>query len=128
MKPGQQFRVALWREDKIHLFPETGWDSKAAHPGLDAVKDEQAVGATDAEASLKASVQLECNQLILVTAKPDLQSEWADAALAARPGGLRIDAIKIGTKDTNSPLKRLTDGGGGNFYQYDQPTLESFLK
>jgi hypothetical protein len=113
---GQQFTVAIWRDDGIKTIPASGWASKATFANYkDELENAAAFGSSDPVRGMVKSLELPGDQVIFVTAKYGLTSDMAAPALAVRKPGQRIDAIKIGSADTDSPLEKIVNAAGGKF-------------
>jgi len=116
MKADQRFIIAVWTESGMIQFPKTGWASKATLDNfLPDFDNYTAHGAADAAASMKQSLALQADQVIFVTAKDGLDPGIAGDVLAARGATQRLDAIKIGEEQGDSPLGPITSKGGGKF-------------
>ena len=116
MAPDQRFIIAVWNGSDIQTYPAKDWASKATLENVwKDFQDVSAHGASDAAVCMKKSVELKGDQTIVVTAKLGLSSDMADPALSVRGKGQRIDALKITSEDTDSPLGKLAGASGGKF-------------
>ena len=129
MAPDQRFIIAVWNGANIKRFPARDWAGKDMREMVWKDFDEVNVhGAANAPECMKKSLLLKADQTIMVTAKFGLTSDMAQPALSARHNGQRIDAIKINSEDTDSPLQKLAEISGGKFIgKMDMTTLESVV-
>jgi hypothetical protein len=114
--PDQQFTIAVWREDGLETIPAGAWASRATFANYkNQLENAAAMGTSDPVASMVKAVELKGDQVIFITAKYGLTSDMAAPVIAARKAGQRIDAIKIGSADTDSPLEKIANASGGTF-------------
>jgi hypothetical protein len=129
LEPDQRIKVAIWKGTGIKMFPASGYVGK---DGLKELKQQlntlTANGSSDAAQCMKASAQLDGDQIIFVTAKFGLESQMAEDVLSVKKGNVRFDGLKIEAEDAQSPLEILATKTGGTYLFVTGGKLQQLVK
>ncbi|MEI7765913.1 MAG: hypothetical protein WCJ97_00590 [Phycisphaerae bacterium] len=121
-----QHAVVIWREGGIRREPASGFRGRnELHATRNALTDVRALGMSDAAICMTQTVsEPDVDQIFFVTAKYGLSTNLAVPVMQANTRKVRIDAIKLNSKDNDSPLQRLADEFKGKFLQLDRSSLQ----
>jgi hypothetical protein len=121
-----QHAVVIWREGGIRREPAHGFRGRNEIAATrNALEDVRALGMSDAAICMTQTVsEPDVDQIFFVTAKYGLSTNMAVPVMKANTRKVRIDAIKLASKDDNSPLQRLADEFKGKFLQLDRTSLQ----
>jgi hypothetical protein len=132
INPDQQMLVTLWTDDGLKQLPSSGFGkgegwAREIEPHLQAFAPG---GVSDAEKCMTAALHLAepGDQVIFVTAKPDLPAALAIGVLPARKENVRIDGVKLNTQDTPSPLETLAKVSGGLYLYMSVSELDQVTR